>query len=121
MNTELFDIEAYARTGSLGAVVSLMSRSIGPLELSGVPEDEPLIFQSGNVSVVLQPCEDGFLSVWVRGSAAWSSCSALGRHLAKELSCVVRCDPGNEFPEVSPYANVFLEIDGCNESLVPWG
>jgi len=121
MNTEQYDIEVFAKTGNTNAVVSLLSRSIGPLTSSGSPDDEPQIYQHGSASVVLQFSEDGFLSVWVRGSTAWSSCCALGRHLAKELRCVVRCDPGNEFPEVSPYSNVFLEIKGDKESLVSWG
>jgi hypothetical protein len=121
MNTEHLDIEAYAKTGDTDAVVSLLSRSIGHLRVGGAPEEEPLIYQSGSVSVVLQPSEDGFLSVWIRGCEAWPSCPALGRHLAKELGLVVRCDPGNEFPEVSPYSNVFLEIEGSDERLVPWG
>jgi hypothetical protein len=115
------DVEAYAKTSDIDAVVSLLSRSIGALRSSDSPEAGPRIYDAGSVSVVLWPREDGFLSVWVRGNTIWSSSPTLGRHLARELCCLVRCDPGDEFPDVSPYSNVFLEIEGGKESLVPWG
>jgi hypothetical protein len=121
MNTDHRDVEAYARIESASAVVSLLSRSIGPLTSSDSLTQWPQIYRHEGVSVVLQPSEDKFLSVWVRGSEVWASCAALGRHLAKELHCVVRCDPENEFPKVSPHSSVFLEIDGSKETLVSWG
>jgi hypothetical protein len=121
MNTDHRDVEAYVRIESANAVVSLLSRSVGHLRSSDSPTSWPRIYQHKGVSVVLQPSEDDFLSVWVRGSEVWSSCAALGRHLAKELRCVVRCDPETEFPKISPHSNVFLEIEGNKETLVPWG
>jgi hypothetical protein len=121
MDTEQRDIEAYAKTSSAGAVVSLLSRTIGQLRSKSPPEDALQIYEFEGVCVVLQPSEDGFLSVWVRGSNAWSSCSDLGRHLANELRCVVRCEPGRQFPAVSPQSDVFLEIEGSRESLISWG
>lgn len=121
MNAGHLDVEAYAKTDDTDAVVSLLSSNIGPLRSSDSPGDEPRIYQFADVYVVLWSGEGGFLSVWVRGSTTWPSCPALGRHLAAGLGCVVRCDPGNEFPEVSPYSNLFLEIEGDKERLVPWG
>jgi hypothetical protein len=121
MNTSHLDVEVYVKTGDSSAVVSLLSRSIGPLAPNSPPKSELQIYEFESVSVILQPSEDGFASVWVRGSGAWPSCPALGRHLARELRCIVRCDPEREFPEVDSHSNVFLEIDGDKEHLVPWG
>jgi hypothetical protein len=121
MNAGADDIEIYAKTDFPGEVVSILSRSIGPLKSDGSSAEGLQIFRFESVSVVLQPSEDGFVSIWVRGSSAWSSCPALGRYLARELRCIVRCDPGCEFPDASPYSSTFLEINGDNESLISWG
>ena len=115
------DVEAYVKTADRTAVILALSKCVGLLNLDGPPEGEAYIYQAEGVSAVLQPSEDGFLSVWVRGSSAWSSCATLGRYLANELRSIVCCDPGGEFPEVSPYSNVFLEMSGDGENLVPWG
>jgi hypothetical protein len=115
------EVEVYVKTVDRTAVISALSKYVGLLSLCGSPEGGVYIYQAEGVSAVLQPSEDGFLSVWVRGNSDWSSCATLGRYLANELRSIVRCDPGGEFPEVSPYSNVFLEISGDGESLVPWG
>ncbi|MEN3113132.1 hypothetical protein ACFONG_16200 [Uliginosibacterium paludis] len=120
MNAEAFDIEVYAKIDSGNAVILLLSQSLGPLQQSCAHEDVGLTFHSGSITVILQPSEDGFLSIWVRNSSVWSSCPALGRHLAKELGCIVRCDPGHEFPEINPRSSVFLEIEAGNERLLHW-
>lgn len=120
MSTELNDIEAYVKAANPSEVVPVLSRAIGPLKPDGSSTGGLQIFRFENVSVILLPSEDGFVSVWVRGSPAWSSCPALGRHLARELNCIVRCDPESEFPDVSPYSDTFLEINGNNECLVSW-
>lgn len=120
MNTDQVAIEAYVKTADRTAVISALSKCVGPLNLDGPPEGEVHIYRAEGVSVVLQPSEDGFLSVWVSGSSAWSSCTELGRYFAREIRSIIRCDPGGEFPEVSPYSNLFLEISGAGESLVAW-
>jgi hypothetical protein len=70
MSTEQADIEAYVQTTDRTAVVSALSKCVGLLNLDGPPEDEVHIYQAEGVFVVLQPSENGFLSVWVRGSSA---------------------------------------------------
>ena len=119
----MHDVEAYARTADEPAVVALLSTVLGPLaEDDSLPGGGPRIFDAqGNITVVLQPSDGGYLSVWIRHSDHWPSSPALGRFLARHLRCVVRCDPEREFPEVSPYSDLFLQIDGDVESLVVWG
>jgi hypothetical protein len=119
---EQLDVEAYIKTSDVGAVISLLSKTLGTLEVESIPLGNELhVFTSGRVRVILQPSEDDFLSVWIRGSEAWPSSPLLGRHLASHFPCAVRCDPGDEFPEVSPYSSVFLHIECGRESLITLG
>ena len=118
MNLDKHDVEAYAKTSDMGTVVSVLSRAIGALVIDCPADTDPMILKFQDTSVVLGRSEDGFLSVWVRGSHAWATSPALGRYLATALHCTVLCDPGCEFPEVSPYSSVFLQIENGRESLV---
>lgn len=120
MPEEQLDIEAYAKAEA-GAVVSVLSKVIGPFGAADASGDDPMVFEFRGASVVVWAIEGGFLSVWVRGKTPWSTCVGLGRFLAKELHCTVRCDPGAEFPDLSPHANVFLEIEADSERLTAWG
>ena len=121
MNAGPFDVEAYVRHGDVTAVLRPLSITLGPLERIASAEPWPQVHRRGDVRVVLQPTEDGFLAVWVRGSDAWPSCAALGRQLARELQCVVRCDPGDTLPGVDAQAGVLLEMDGAGERFVILG
>ncbi|WP_431256653.1 hypothetical protein ACQ86G_18315 [Roseateles chitinivorans] len=115
-----FDIEAYART-DVSAVISVLSAALGPIASTDSLGEGVQFFEFEAAPVVVWESEDHFLSVSVGGAAPWTSCVALGRFLAERLPCAVRCDPTAEFPEVSPYSNVFLEIEGGRERLVAWG
>lgn len=114
------DIEAFAKTSDRDAVLSLLATVIGPLERSDdLPEDDDLrVYKPDGMIIVLQAMEDGLLSVWVRGASPWPSSPALGRFLAAQLHCLVLCCPETEYPEISPYAGVFLQIEGDVERLV---
>ena len=121
MSTEPVDIEAFVKTEDASAVVSLLSKCFGALKATaGSPEIDMQIYEYEGVTVILQPVADGFLSVWARGNTPWLSCPALGRYLAKELHCTVLCDPGQEFPEISPYSDEFLEIKGEQERIITY-
>lgn len=115
------DVEAYAKISDANAVVSLLSKAIGAMEVDASSPDDLRFYGFKSGTVILQEGQDGFLSVWVRGSNIWASSPSLARFLANELHCAVRCDPGLEFPEASPYSNVFLHIENQIESLVAWG
>lgn len=121
MSTDNVEIEVYVRTDDVDSIVALLSASVGDLEPVLSSEPDVHIYKGSETSIVIQPSEDGFLSVWVRGHSPWSSSPALARHLAQGLLCTTRCDPGQEFPEVSPHSDTFLEIEGGRESLVSWG
>jgi len=121
MNSKQGEVEAYAKTSDTGAVISLLSRTIGTLTTDCKSGEFPRIYTFEGTTVVLGASEDGFLSVWIRGATMWPTSSAFGRCLAAQLDCVVRCDPGREFPAVSPYSNVFLQIERGAESFVAWG
>lgn len=115
------DIEAYVQTTDLAAIVSVLSSPVG--ELAPDPADPPDFksYSNGAVILIVQPSEDGFLSVWLRGCNIWPSCAHLARYLSKQLACQARCDPGDEYPQVSPHSNIFLQVENGNESLVAWG
>jgi hypothetical protein len=121
MNQESIDIEAYVQTDDAGAVASLLSVSLGALDAEHLPEADLSIYRNEDATVLIQPSEEGFLSVSLRGLAPWKTCPALARHLAHGLRCTVRCDPGEEYPEISPYSNTFLQIKDNKENFVPWG
>jgi hypothetical protein len=65
--------------------------------------------------------QDSYLSVWLKGSDHWKKYVELGRILSKYLNLPVRCDPGAEYPRVSPHLNIFLEISKGAEKLVNRG
>lgn len=120
MNTSPCEVEAYVKASGFHAVISLLSKVIGPLKTDDLSAGELQVYEYGGVKVLLQHSEEGFISVWVRGSELWPSSPAFGRYLAAELYCVVLCDPEHEFPEVSPHSSVFLQIEGNRESLITW-
>lgn len=120
MNNETSEVEVYVKAADFGKIISILSNKIGPLKSDESPIEDIGIYEFENVSVVLRSVYDELISVWVRGSLLWPSCPALGRLLAKELDCIVICDPEKEFPDVSPYSDIFLEIDGNNERLISW-
>lgn len=113
-------VEAYVNASDMGAVVAALSIAIGAPAAESASDVGLKMYTLQDTSAVLSESEDGFLSVWVRGTSAWPTSAALGRYLANELNCIVRCDPGREFPDVSPYSSIFLQIERGRESLVTW-
>jgi hypothetical protein len=114
-------VEAFVKAGDIGGVVSALSMTIGALVADGSSDPSLRIYRFQDTSAVLTESEDGFLSVWVLGANGWLTSAALGRYLATALNCIIRCDPGPEFPEVSPHSSIFLQIENGRESLVTWG
>ncbi|UVH59113.1 hypothetical protein NWF24_06800 [Variovorax paradoxus] len=58
---------------------------------------------------------------WLRGATPWRSHVDFARFLSGALDCQVRCDPGSEHSEISPYSDVFLDVHRGVEKLVTWG
>lgn len=115
------DVEAYVQICNIDSVIACLSASLGALTADEHQESQPYIYQNQPASVVIHESQDGYFSIWLKGTLPWSSCAQLGRYLARSLKCTVRCDPGSEFPEISLYSDVFLQIDTEKEQLVNWG
>lgn len=121
MDSAPSDVEAYVKTSDINAIVSLLSSAIGELKCEFADDAELRIYGHAGIRVIIQPSEYQFNSIWVRGSDRWSSSPMLARFLATNLGCVVRCDPGHEFPEIDPYSDIFLQVDGDTEYFVTLG
>jgi len=65
--------------------------------------------------------QDGYMSIYLKGIVKWKSDIELARSIVNSLGVKVRCDPGSEYPDVSPYSDLFVEITRQGESLVEWG
>lgn len=116
----VFDLGAYVLGPNREQVLSLLSARIGAFVLEYASDDGTAMYGCGDVVVTLSEGGDGFLSVYLVRCRLWPGDVAFARYLAQALDCVVRCDPGAEYPEVSPLAPVFLEIRGDGERLVVW-
>ena len=114
------EVEAFVRTDDLCAIAKHIESMVGEPQDDGQWAGGAWIFANATASVVLQPSADGYTGIWVRGSARWPSSPAFARFLSARLRCAVRCDPESEYPDVSPYSDVFLHIEDEIESLVGW-
>lgn len=85
-------VEAYVKASDMGAVVSALSIAIGASAAESASYAVLEIHTLQDTSAVLLEGEDGFLSVWVRGTRACQR-PQHGRYLANELNCIVRPDP----------------------------
>jgi hypothetical protein len=118
----LNDIEIFIRNCPNDRLLTWIETAIGSL---GPPEDagDAQVYPSLIGAVIVTPVEDGtFTGVWFNIShSPWLTDVDCARQATRELMCVVRCDPGQHFPEVHPASDVFLEVDGDVENLVSWG
>lgn len=115
----IFDLGAYVLGPSHEQVLALLSARIGAFVPEYADEDTAM-YGCGEIVLTLSESVDGFLSVYLARSRLWPDDVAFARYLAQALACVVRCDPGAAYPEISPYSPVFLEVSGSGESLVTW-
>lgn len=115
----LFDLGAYVLGPSREQVLALLSTRIGAFVLEYADEDTAM-YGGGEIVLTLSESNDGFLSVYLVRCRLWPDDVAFARYLAQALGCIVRCDPGAAYPEVSPHSPVFLELSGSEESLVTW-
>src|SRR5262245_25283930 len=79
------------------------------------------IYQSSAGSVITTPIEDSdFISIWFSTPhSPWATDVDCARQAAREIRCVVRCDPGVAY-DVDPYSDVFLQIADSSETLIDW-
>ena len=114
------DVEVYLRDCSLEAVVAWVKSHLGPLD-GPIEADKTIVFYPRIGSVVITPNIEGgpFLSLWFNTVARpWATDVDCARVASRELSCVVRCDPGESFPNVPRLSSVLLEISNGSERLV---
>ena len=66
--------------------------------------------------------EDGpFDGLWVPwGTSVWANDLACARAAARALRCVVRCEPGPDWPDADPDEDLYVELDGASERLGAW-
>lgn len=116
------DIEIFVCDCSIAELRGWLSTVIGLLsdfEEAG----EALICRSGDVGLIITPAiENGpFTSIWFSGiGTPWLTHVECARQAAQQLHVRVRCDPGDEFPEVHLYSDVVLEIQNGTERLIEW-
>lgn len=115
------EIEFYIRDCSPERLLAWLESVVGPLapaEAAGAAT----VYPSRIGPVVVTPgIEAGpFVGVWFNSpDTPWATDADRARQVAKELGCVVRCCPGQHFPEVPWWASdKFLEIAGGVEQIV---
>ena len=115
------DLEAYLAGVEPTDIIRLLNEAAGPFVADGTNDDGLQVFACGNSKLVITPnMQDGFISVWLRGTPRWRSDVDFARFLAASLKCCARCDPGADFPQVDPRSDVFLDIEGQSEALIVW-
>jgi hypothetical protein len=116
------DIEAYVFGDEVGPIISVIENELRSLEFDGLIDENRSIYSWGDTKIIVtKGIECGFISVWICGKSAWDSDMDFALFLSESLNKCVRCDPGDTYPEVSPYSNIFAEIYEGNISLVRWG
>jgi hypothetical protein len=117
------EIEIYVRDCSTERLLAWLESVMSPLAPAR-DGGEATIYPSRIGPVVVTPgIEDGpFVSVWFNSPISpWATDVDCARQAAKELGCVVRCCPGQHFPEVPWWASdKFLEIAGGVEQIMAW-
>lgn len=116
------DVEVYIRDCTVERAVAWIRSAIGPLAGPFEAGSSVVYHLTGGAVVLTSSVGDGrFLSVWFNTPIRpWLSDVECARAAARDLGCVVRCDPGAARPDISPYSDAFLEIDGEAESIVVW-
>ena len=113
------DVEAYVLSTDVQGIEALLSAALACEVSLKFEPDVPWHYWANDASrVVLQEAANHFTSVYVIGEFPWQSEPEFARLLAAQLSCVVRCDPGAEYPLAGPCS--FLEINGDIEQLIEW-
>jgi hypothetical protein len=117
------DIEIYVRDCPIERIVAWLETVVGPVG-KGEACGEAFAHATSIGTVVITPQIEGgpFVGVWFpTPNSPWLTDVDCGRQAARELGCVVRCDPGQHYPDVPLWASdQFLEITGGTERIVTW-
>ena len=103
----------------LERLIAWLNVLVGPLEESARVA-ETFFYQSSVGPVVVICVQDHpFIDVCFHThNSPWTTHVDFGRQAARELGCMVRCEPGHYYPEVDPLSNVWLEINADQERLI---
>lgn len=117
------EIEFYVRDCPSDRLLAWLESVVGrvaPVEAAGAAT----IYSSriGPVVVTFRIEGGPFVGVWFNSpDTPWATDVDCGRQAARELGCVVRCCPGEHFPEVPWWASdKFLEIACGVEQMITW-
>jgi hypothetical protein len=104
-------------------LVEWLTNLFGNLEPSVEAGDFDVFQSKIGPIIVTSAIEDSeFISVWFNTpNTPWPTDVECARKASIDLECVVRCDPGQHFPDVPVESDIFLEIENKVESLVTWG
>ena len=116
------EIEIFIQDCPLDRALAWVQTLLGPL--TGPFDDIGMgIYHLPLGSIVFTPgvARGRFLSVWFNTPMRpWDTDIDCARAAAVEFNLVVRCDPGQAYPELSKHSDQFLEITGNEERIVDW-
>lgn len=116
------DLEIYIEGRETEQVISFLNKEIGTLSYDSEIDKGHVLYTYGDAKVLINTgIQDSYMSVYLKGIEKWKSDVEFARCIVDSLGVTVRCDPGNEYPNVSPYSDLFVEITQQGESLVEWG
>jgi hypothetical protein len=116
------EIEIYVRDCTVADLLAWAGSRLGNLAGPDAAGDATVYESPCGPLIVTPAIEDGpFISLWFNTPRTpWRTDVDCARDAARALRCTVRCDPGQQYPEVPPQSSIFLEIVGEREELVTW-
>jgi hypothetical protein len=121
MTNDKNTIDVFVRHGKIDAIVQLLAQNIGLFTHESSWEDGCHKYSCGSVGIIFtEKVDDIYLGVWLHGAEQWDSHIAFAHFLSNALHCAVRCEPGVGYADISPYSDVFVEVDNGQERLVNW-
>ncbi len=116
------DIEIYIKGFEIGQLIDLLTQEIGTLSLDSEIDEGLFVYTVNDAKILINTgIQDGFTSINLKVTNNWQSDVEFARYIAGKTDLIVRCDPGSEYPNVSPYSDTFVEISQQGEHLVEWG
>ncbi|MCP5158614.1 MAG: hypothetical protein H6975_04230 [Gammaproteobacteria bacterium] len=116
------DIEIYIEGNETDKIVSFLNKEIGTLSFDSEIDKGHILYTYSDAKILINSgIQYGYISVYLKGLENWKSDIEFARCIVSALEVTVRCDPGSEYPTVSPYSNIFVEISQQGENLVEWG
>lgn len=116
------EIEIYVRDCNVADVLAWAKSRLGDLTRAEAAGDAT-VYETPCGPLIITPAIEGgpFVSLWFNTPhTPWRTDVDCARDAARELRCTVRCDPGQQYPEVPQQSSTFLEIAGEREQLVTW-